>query len=142
MAAVETVGSLPWWKEPTKDQWYAYVAAWAGWTLDAFDFTAFLLIIAPIAKEFDVPVPEEAAPGRASPPRPSRRRGLPPRMDSPVEQEGFEPPVPPANGSGSLAGTGMPQQGKAQSRKCRLCCGGPRVRIPLAPAKSLRTFGP
>jgi MFS family permease len=37
------------------------VAAWAGWTLDAFDFTAFLLIIAPIAKEFDVPVPEVAA---------------------------------------------------------------------------------
>ena len=56
--AVETVSSIPWWKEPTKDQWYAYVAAWAGWTLDAFDFTAFLLIIAPIAKEFDVPVPE------------------------------------------------------------------------------------
>ena len=53
--------SVPWWKEPTKDQWYAYVAAWAGWTLDAFDFTAFLLIIAPIAKEFDVPVPEVAA---------------------------------------------------------------------------------
>jgi hypothetical protein len=40
---VETVRSIPWWKEPTKDQWYAYVAAWAGWTLDAFDFTAFLL---------------------------------------------------------------------------------------------------
>src|SRR6516165_8249945 len=56
--AVETVRNIPWWKEPTKDQWYAYVAAWAGWTLDAFDFTAFLLIIAPIAKEFDVPVPE------------------------------------------------------------------------------------
>ena len=37
------------------------MAAWAGWTLDAFDFTAFLLIIAPIAKEFDVPVPEVAA---------------------------------------------------------------------------------
>jgi MFS family permease len=29
--------------------------------IDAFDFTAFLLIIAPIAKEFDVPVPEVAA---------------------------------------------------------------------------------
>jgi MFS transporter, SHS family, lactate transporter len=28
--------------------------------LDAFDFTAFLLIIAPIAKEFHVPVPEVA----------------------------------------------------------------------------------
>ena len=61
MAAVETVNTIPWWKEPTKDQWYAYFAAWGGWTLDAFDFTAFLLIIAPIAKEFDVPVPEVAA---------------------------------------------------------------------------------
>jgi SHS family lactate transporter-like MFS transporter len=36
------------------------VAAWAGWTLDAFDFAAFLLIIAPIAKEFDVPVSKVA----------------------------------------------------------------------------------
>src|SRR6476646_3152076 len=61
MTAVDTVRPIAWWKEPTKDQWYAYVAAWAGWTLDAFDFTAFLLIIAPIAKEFDVPVPEVAA---------------------------------------------------------------------------------
>src|SRR5437660_12369768 len=59
--AAATVTSIAWWKEPTKDQWYAYLAAWAGWTLDAFDFTAFLLIIAPIAKEFDVPVPEVAA---------------------------------------------------------------------------------
>jgi MFS transporter, SHS family, lactate transporter len=62
MATVaEAARPIPWWKEPTKDQWYAYVAAWAGWTLDAFDFTAFLLIIAPIAKEFDVPVSEVAA---------------------------------------------------------------------------------
>src|SRR5258708_40301645 len=52
---------VSWWREPTKDQWYAYLAAWGGWTLDAFDFTAFLLIIAPIAKEFNVPVPEVAA---------------------------------------------------------------------------------
>src|SRR5712672_634931 len=59
--AAATVTPVAWWKEPTKDQWYAYVAAWAGWTLDAFDFTAFLLIIAPIAKEFDVPVTEVAA---------------------------------------------------------------------------------
>jgi SHS family lactate transporter-like MFS transporter len=59
--AAATVTPIAWWKEPTKDQWYAYVAAWAGWTLDALDFTAFLLIIAPIAKEFDVPVPEVAA---------------------------------------------------------------------------------
>lgn len=43
---------VPWWKEPTKDQWYAWWAAWLGWTLDAFDFTVFLLIIKPIADEF------------------------------------------------------------------------------------------
>jgi SHS family lactate transporter-like MFS transporter len=60
-AAVETLRPIPWWREPTKDQWYAYVAAWGGWTLDAFDFTAFLLIIAPIAKEFAVPVTEVTA---------------------------------------------------------------------------------
>jgi MFS transporter, SHS family, lactate transporter len=48
--------SDPWWKEPTKDQWYAYIAAWLGWTLDAFDFTIFLLIMVPIAAEFDVPL--------------------------------------------------------------------------------------
>src|SRR3954449_8630708 len=59
--AAVTVKSIPWWREPTREQWYAYMAAWAGWTLDAFDFTAFLLIMAPIAKEFGVPVSEVAA---------------------------------------------------------------------------------
>jgi MFS transporter, SHS family, lactate transporter len=47
---------LPWWREPTSDQWYAFAAAWLGWTLDAFDFTIFLLIMVPIAKEFNVPL--------------------------------------------------------------------------------------
>ena len=63
MAAAEPLQTavVPWWREPTKDQWYAWVAAWLGWTLDAFDFTAFLLIIAPIAAEFHVPVPEVAS---------------------------------------------------------------------------------
>ena len=55
-ASVAPASALPWWKEPTKDQWYAYCAAWMGWTLDAFDFTVFLLIMAPIAKEFGVPL--------------------------------------------------------------------------------------
>src|SRR5690349_12614198 len=56
MSASVASSSVPWWKEPTKDQWYAYVAAWAGWTLDAFDFTVFLLIMVPISKEFGVPL--------------------------------------------------------------------------------------
>jgi MFS transporter, SHS family, lactate transporter len=55
MATSETTNpAIPWWKEPTKDQWYAWVAAWLGWTLDAFDFTVFLLIMHPIAQYFHV----------------------------------------------------------------------------------------
>jgi SHS family lactate transporter-like MFS transporter len=46
----------PWWREPTKDQWYAFIAAWLGWTLDAFDFTVFLVIMVAIAKEFNEPL--------------------------------------------------------------------------------------
>jgi hypothetical protein len=41
--------SVAWWREPTKEQWLAWVAAWLGWTLDAFDFTMFLLIMVPIS---------------------------------------------------------------------------------------------
>ena len=54
--AVDTTRAIPWWKEPTKDQWLAWVAAWLGWTLDAFDFTIFLLIMLPISQEFHVPL--------------------------------------------------------------------------------------
>src|SRR5712672_4044564 len=57
MAAVDAA-RVAWWREPTKDQWYAWWAAWLGWTLDAFDFTVFLLIIKPIADEFQVPTTE------------------------------------------------------------------------------------
>jgi MFS transporter, SHS family, lactate transporter len=52
--AVVTVPELPWWKEPTKDQWMAWIAAWLGWMLNSFDFTIFLLVMVPIAAEFDV----------------------------------------------------------------------------------------
>src|ERR1700680_2145267 len=55
------VASVPWWKEPTKDQWIAWWAAWLGWTLDAFDFTVFLLIMVPISQEFGVPMTAVAA---------------------------------------------------------------------------------
>ncbi len=53
---VGTAQPIPWWKEPTKEQWIAWWAAWLGWTLDAFDFTIFLLIMVPISKEFGVPL--------------------------------------------------------------------------------------
>ncbi len=54
--AVDARKPIPWYKEPTKDQWLAWVAAWLGWTLDAFDFTIFLLIMLPISQEFHVPL--------------------------------------------------------------------------------------
>ncbi len=57
----EMPGQVPWWKEPTKDQWVAWIAAWLGWTLDAFDFTIFLLIMVPIAETFHVPLIEVTA---------------------------------------------------------------------------------
>jgi SHS family lactate transporter-like MFS transporter len=61
MTVIETSGTgsaaaVAWWREPTRDQWHAWVAAWLGWTLDAFDFTVFLLIMLPIAQEFHVPL--------------------------------------------------------------------------------------
>lgn len=45
---------MPWWREPTRDQWLAWIAAWLGWMLDAFDFTIFFLLIVPISREFHV----------------------------------------------------------------------------------------
>ncbi len=50
----------PWWKEPTKDQWLAFVAGWLGWMLDAFDFTIFFMIMVPISKTFHVPLVDVA----------------------------------------------------------------------------------
>jgi SHS family lactate transporter-like MFS transporter len=60
MTSIETATPIPWWKEPTRDQWFAWWAAWLGWTLDAFDFTVFLLIMKPIADEFKVSLTEVA----------------------------------------------------------------------------------
>src|SRR5437763_16343392 len=54
--AVDTANPIPWWKEPTKDQWLAWIAAWLGWLLDSFDFTIFLLIMVPISQDFGVPL--------------------------------------------------------------------------------------
>ncbi len=54
MQADTSSRAMPWWKEPTRDQWAALAAAWSGWVLDAFDFTIFLLVMPHIAKEFGV----------------------------------------------------------------------------------------
>jgi SHS family lactate transporter-like MFS transporter len=54
--APATAATVPWWKEPTREQWLAWVAAWLGWTLDSFDFTIFLLIMLPISQSFHVPL--------------------------------------------------------------------------------------
>jgi MFS transporter, SHS family, lactate transporter len=55
-AVQDTVKPMRWWREPTREQWLAWWAAWLGWTLDAFDFTMFLLIMVPISQEFHVPL--------------------------------------------------------------------------------------
>jgi SHS family lactate transporter-like MFS transporter len=60
VGAASAAGLVPWYREPTKDQWLAWVAGWLGWTLDAFDFTMFLLIMVPISKEFGVPLTDVA----------------------------------------------------------------------------------
>jgi MFS transporter, SHS family, lactate transporter len=54
--AATSSATVPWWKEPTREQWLAWVAAWLGWTLDAFDFTIFLVIMLPISQTFHVPL--------------------------------------------------------------------------------------
>src|SRR5690349_16262880 len=61
MSTTQNAAAIPWWKEPTRDQWMAWIAAWLGWTLDAFDFTIFLLIMVPIAQTFHVPLVEVTA---------------------------------------------------------------------------------
>jgi MFS transporter, SHS family, lactate transporter len=62
MATAEGIDKpIAWWKEPTREQWHAWLAAWLGWTLDAFDFTIFPLIMLPIAHAFHVPFPAVAA---------------------------------------------------------------------------------
>ena len=48
--------SVPWWREPTKEQWVAWNAALLGWMLDAFDFTIFLLLLDRISREFGAPL--------------------------------------------------------------------------------------
>jgi SHS family lactate transporter-like MFS transporter len=54
LARLQPVTLGPWWREPTRVQWTAFLAAWLGWVLDAFDFTVFLLVMPEITREFGV----------------------------------------------------------------------------------------
>jgi MFS transporter, SHS family, lactate transporter len=45
---------LPWWKEPTRAQWAAFLAAWSSWVLDAFDFVIFGLVAKELMAELGV----------------------------------------------------------------------------------------
>src|SRR5688500_2032298 len=54
MRGMEKQPGVPGWKEPTRQQWSAFSAAWVGWVLDAFDTTVFLLVMPHIAAEFGV----------------------------------------------------------------------------------------
>ncbi len=54
--SVHDGGQIAWWREPTREQWHAWIAAWLGWTLDSFDFTIFVFIMLPISQEFHVPL--------------------------------------------------------------------------------------
>jgi hypothetical protein len=57
--------------------------------------------------------------------------------DSPVEEEGFEPSVPPRR-SLSLCRKGeAPERSNEQPRKALSLLGGPTVRTPLAPRKGV-----
>jgi SHS family lactate transporter-like MFS transporter len=49
------MSNVAWWKEPTRAHWSAFGAAWAGWVLDAFDFTIFMLVMPNIARDMGVP---------------------------------------------------------------------------------------
>jgi SHS family lactate transporter-like MFS transporter len=61
MAIAAESAQVAWWKEPTREQWHAWIAAWLGWTLDAFDFTIFLLLMLPISQSFHVPLVDVTA---------------------------------------------------------------------------------
>jgi SHS family lactate transporter-like MFS transporter len=48
------VAAMPWWKEPTRDQWKTLIATWAGWCLDIFDYFLLVLVLTEISKTFGV----------------------------------------------------------------------------------------
>ena len=55
--ALETASEqakIPWWKEPTRDQWRTLIATWGGWCLDVFDYFLLALVLTEVTKTFGV----------------------------------------------------------------------------------------
>ena len=46
--------TMPWWKEPTRDQWRTLIATWGGWCLDVFDYFLLVLVLTEVTKTFGV----------------------------------------------------------------------------------------
>src|ERR1035437_397175 len=46
--------TMPWWKEPTRDQWKTLIATWGGWCLDIFDYFLLVLVLTEVSKTFGV----------------------------------------------------------------------------------------
>jgi len=51
-ASVST--AAPWYRQVSKDQWRAFLAAYLGWLLDGFDFTIITFLLADISRSFTV----------------------------------------------------------------------------------------
>src|ERR671931_1751724 len=45
---------VPWYREVTREQWKAFVAAYLGWVLDGFDFTILTFLLVDIQRSFTV----------------------------------------------------------------------------------------
>ena len=48
------VGTTPWYREVTREQWRAFFAAYLGWMLDGFDFTILTFLLVDIQRTFTV----------------------------------------------------------------------------------------
>ena len=49
---IHPASRLPWWKEITRNQWYALLAGKIGWALDAFDVLLYVFCLKPIMEEW------------------------------------------------------------------------------------------
>src|SRR5437660_4376623 len=53
-AAPRRAPAEPWYREVTREQWKAFVAAYLGWVLDGFDFTILTFLLVDIQRSFTV----------------------------------------------------------------------------------------